>query len=285
MPTTIAYNGFFSDEAKSISAQSKADHKQLFFYLAETNEHAHKFLAKLKVRSNDLKEALTAALLARAVTGFQALVFLAERGFDSEMRATCRSLIEAKFKLAFLAEEPEAAKLIVFNHEKERAKRLRAMRDGIVPIHRDLVQVDWEILIAQAEANQKDADGKKKPLPSIAAIATRCGLEGDYRGAYSFCSDATHSGAGELDFYLEFNPEKNEATNFRYGPNAGPWIPWITLMGAGYLINCMEIVSIIFALNKDRRSEIWFNSRFKRHDEMKSRYKDEVSDELRAGKR
>lgn len=221
MPTTIAYNGFFSDEAKSISAETKSDHKQLFFYLAETNEHAHKFLAKLKVRSNDLTEVLTAALLARALTGFQALVFLAERGFASEMRATCRSLIEAKIKLAYLAKEPDAAKLMVFNHEKERAKRLKAMKDGIVPVHTVLSTKDLAALLAEAEANQKDADGKKRPLPKIALMAKMCGLEGDYAGPFSFCSDATHSGAGELDLYVEFSAEKKAVTTFRYGPTAG----------------------------------------------------------------
>jgi hypothetical protein len=42
-------------------------------------------------------------------------------------------------------------------------------------------------------------------------------------------SDATHSGAGELEIYLAFNADSSAAESFRYGPNDGPWIPWCTL--------------------------------------------------------
>jgi hypothetical protein len=60
MPTRISDNGFFSDQAQSITAGIVTEYKQLFFYLAEVNEHAHKYLAKLEVDSQDLKELIAA---------------------------------------------------------------------------------------------------------------------------------------------------------------------------------------------------------------------------------
>jgi hypothetical protein len=62
MPTGLQDNGFFSDEAASINAEIKTDYKQLFFYLTETNEQTHKYLAKLQVASQDLKELVTAGV-------------------------------------------------------------------------------------------------------------------------------------------------------------------------------------------------------------------------------
>jgi hypothetical protein len=55
--------GFFSDQAALISTKIKTEYKRLFFYLAEANEQAHKYLAKLEVTSQDLKEPVAAALL------------------------------------------------------------------------------------------------------------------------------------------------------------------------------------------------------------------------------
>jgi hypothetical protein len=128
MPTRVTDNGFFSDKAQATSAAIKTEYRQLFFYLTEANEQTHKYLDKLDVHSQDLKQLLTAALLSRALTAYQALILLAERGFASEVRVTCRSILEVKFKLGFLADDPEASNLILAKHEEERAKRLRKMK-------------------------------------------------------------------------------------------------------------------------------------------------------------
>jgi hypothetical protein len=110
MPTQISDNGFFSEEAWSLSAKIRTEYKQLFFYLAEANEQAHKYLDRLTV-DQDLKQLLTAALLARALTAYQALTLLAERGFASEVRVTCRSLLEAKIQTRFFDGRPRSSKV------------------------------------------------------------------------------------------------------------------------------------------------------------------------------
>jgi hypothetical protein len=284
MPTGLQDNGFFSDEAVSINAEIKIDYKQLFFYLTETNEEAHKYLAKLQVASQDLKELVTAALLARALTGYQALMLLAERGFASEVRATCRSLLDVKFRLGFLVEEPSAANLMLAKHEEERVKRLKKMKSGTLPVPKDLANQDWDILIAQAEARRKSLAGTKGKLPSIEKMAEKGGFSTDYSGPYTFLSDATHSGLRELEIYLEFNAEGSAATNIRYGPNDGPWIPWCTLIATGYLRDCVEITAIIFGVRKERWFDSWFKARSKRHAEILDRYRDQLSADFKAGK-
>jgi hypothetical protein len=120
----------FQRRSQSLSAKIRTEYKQLFFYLAEANEQANKYLDRLTV-DQDLKQLLTAALLARALTAYQALTLLAERGFDSEVRVTCRSLLEAKFKLGFFADDPAAPNLILAKHQQERAKVLRKSRTEI----------------------------------------------------------------------------------------------------------------------------------------------------------
>lgn len=283
MPTKIRDNGFFSDEAQSLSATIKTEYKQLFFYLAEVNEQAHKYLDKLKVDQN-LKQFLTVALLARALTAYQALIFLAERGFASEVRVTCRSLLEAKFKLGFFVEEPNAAEMMLAKHEAHRIGRMEKYRDKKLSVPKDAADQDWGKLINEAKARQKNLIGSKGKLPHISQIAKKCGFSRDYSGPYSYFSDATHSGAGELDIYVEFNADSSAAQGFRYGPNDGPWIPWCTLISTGYLRDCIEISAIIFDLKQERWFRSWLKARCKRHKEMLERYRDQLSADFKAGK-
>jgi hypothetical protein len=283
MPTEIRDNGFFSDEARSLSAGIRTEHKQLFFYLTETNEQAHKYLAKLEV-NQDLEKLVAAALLSRVLTAYQALVLLAERGFASEIRVITRSILEAKFKLGFLLKEPKAAKLMLARYEEDRVKRLKKYKSGDLPVHKDAADQNWDKLIEDAKARQKKF-AESKSLPSIKQIATTAGFLKDYDGPCSFLSDAIHSGAGELDIYLEFNEERSAATDFRYGPNAGPWMVWCTLMATGFLRDCIEISAAILGLINDRSFRSWFKARCKRHNEMLDRYRDQLSADFEAGKR
>jgi hypothetical protein len=70
------------------------------------------------VGPRNLKQVFAAALFARALTAYQALTMLAQRGFASDAQATCRNILEAKFKLAYLLLEPEAALLLIAKGEK-----------------------------------------------------------------------------------------------------------------------------------------------------------------------
>jgi hypothetical protein len=56
--TKISDNGFFSEEAIQKSEAIRREHKQLFFYLAEVNEQAHRYPGLLKVESNNFKQVL-----------------------------------------------------------------------------------------------------------------------------------------------------------------------------------------------------------------------------------
>src|SRR5271165_1332618 len=283
MPTGLQDNGFFSDEAASLRAKIKTEYKQLFVYLAQANEQAHKYLARLQVKSQDLKELVTVALFARMLSAYQAMIFLAERGFTSEVRATCRSILEAKFKLGYLAVEPKAAELMLANHEKERIKRLERYKSGDLPVHKHAANQDWGKLIADAKARQQNLVGLKGGLPSIRQIAEKSGFPVDYSGPYSFFSDAVHSGVKELEIYLEFNAEGSEVTNFRYGPNDEGWIPWCTLIATGYLLDCLEISAKIFGVIEDRWFVSFFKILCKRHQDLLDLYRDQLSADFKAG--
>jgi Family of unknown function (DUF5677) len=272
--TKISDNGFFSEEAIQKSEAIRREHKQLFFYLAEVNEQAHRYLRLWRVRSTNVRQLLAAALFVRALTAYQALIFLAQRGFASETRATCRNILEAKFKLAYLFKEPEAAILLIAKGEKNRADRLRSMKSGDLPVPQELANQDWDSIIKKAEEHLKDEKGIKRKIPTMRDIAKKCGLQVDYFGHYSLFSEATHAGHIELETYLKFNAEATAAETFLYGPKDGEWVDWVSLQGAGYLIDCIEISARIFRIRSTRDFELFFKRLVRRNDEMMQRFRD-----------
>jgi hypothetical protein len=176
----------YLSEFASLSAKIKTEYKQLFFYLAEANEQGHKYLAGLQVKSQDRKELLTAALFARMLSAYQAMILLAERGFTSEVRATCRSILEAKFKLGYLAVEPKAAEMMLAKHEKERIKRLEQYKSGKLPVHKQAANQDWDKLIADAKARQENLSGPIPPSIKSSIFLDLAGTElisGDEKSA------------------------------------------------------------------------------------------------------
>jgi Family of unknown function (DUF5677) len=273
MATGIGDSGFFSNEASEKGKAIKREHKQLFFYLEEVNAHAHRYRGLWRIKSRHLKGLFAAALFHRALTAYQALILLAQKGFASEARATCRNILEAKFKLAFLFVEPEAAVLLIAAGEKKRADRLRSMKSGDLPVPEALKNQDWDAVIAKAEEHLKDAKGVKRKLPSMRDIAEKCGLEQDYLGYYSLFSEATHSGHIELDGYLKFNAEGTAVETLLYGPEDGDWVDLVTLQGASYLIDCMEISARIFGIRTRRDFELLFKPLLRRNDEMIQRFR------------
>jgi hypothetical protein len=93
------------------------------------------------------------------------LILLVQKGFASEVRATCRNILEAKFKLAYLSVEPEASVLLIAGGEKKRADRLREMKSGKLSVPENLKGQDWDAVIARAEKHLKDEKGVERKLP------------------------------------------------------------------------------------------------------------------------
>ena len=227
----------------------------------------------------------SAALFHRALTAYQALVLLTQKGFASEARATCRNILEAKFKLAYLFNEPEAAILLIAKGEQKRADRLRDMKSGKLPVPETLKGQDWDSVIRKAEEHLKDAKGVKRTFLSLRKIAEKCGLEKDYLGYYSFFSEATHAGHIELETYLKFNPEGTAVDTLLYGPADGYWVDWVALEGAGFLIDCMEISARILGIRERRDFELLFKPLLKRYDSMMQRSRDLILEEVQQQKR
>ena len=279
MATGIADDGFLSEQALELSKTIKREHKQLFFYLDDVNKQAHRYRGLWRIKGRDLKKLFTAALFHRALTAYQAVIVLVQKGFASEARATCRNILEAKTKLAFLFVEPDAPVLLIAAGEKKRADRLRNMKAGQLPVPEELKNQDWDAVITKAEEHLKDEKGSKRKLPTMWDIAKRCGLQKDYFGYYSFFSEATHAGHIELQEYLQFNAQGTAVETLLYGPTDGDWVDLVAMEGAGFLIDSMEISARVLGIRDKREFGLLFNLILSRHNEMVQRFRHLYIDE------
>jgi Family of unknown function (DUF5677) len=225
MPTKITKCGFFSEEAFEESEAIQREHKQLFFHLDDLNVKAHIHLGGFPLGLKQLKPVLTATLFMRGLTAYQAMILLAQKGFASETRATCRNILDAKFRLAYILTKPDADVLLIAK-SAGRAKRLEAQQTGKLRALKDFGTFELDALIRQAETNQKDSSGKRLKLPPAEKIAEACGLDEEYLGPYSILSEATHSGVVELESYLKLSPDGNMVEQYLYGPQDGAWVGW-----------------------------------------------------------
>jgi hypothetical protein len=87
--------------------------------------------------------------------------------------------LEAKFKLAYLLNEPEPAVLLLAAGDKRRAERLKNMGAGQLPVAEGLKGQEWDAVIARAEEPLKDEKGVKRKLLSTRQLAEKCGLQLD----------------------------------------------------------------------------------------------------------
>src|SRR5258708_129653 len=242
----ISDDGFLSEEARDQASRTVAEYQQAFHHLKNVNIKGHEFLREIAPNADSPIQVFAVAFFARALSGFQALILLAERGFVSECRVTCRNILEVKFKLGFLEAHKDAVPLFLAEYQRHRIARLENMRDGNIALGSKLVLPDLNDVIEKAKAHLVNKDGTQKRLPNIKTIAEEAGFNSDYLGLHSSFSEAIHSSAAELDDYVAFN-EKQQVTGFRYGPAGGAWLVWIVLYAASHLIECIQITARLVA--------------------------------------
>jgi len=77
---------FLAPEHEEIVAHIQEAHRPLFDFVHRLTVLAHEVLIDAKVNRSDLQQLLLASLQQKALTAFQAIVLLAERGLPSEAR-------------------------------------------------------------------------------------------------------------------------------------------------------------------------------------------------------
>ena len=118
-----------------------------------------------------------------------------ERGCIEDACALCRTLLQGYYRLAAIAADPTVINRIFATAVNDQKKRLEFYKSGRLKLPANVVNIDLDAKIAEAEAEIKKLGGSMTNVYELAKIG---GCLDDY-SAYLLMSDAAHtspSGSG-----------------------------------------------------------------------------------------
>ena len=215
MPASLSNHMFLDRDIQSTVDHIRQAHERYFLFVERLNELAHRALFSAKVVRSDMRQPLLATLLQRALTAFQATVILPQRGMPSEARVVLRTLLEAMFRIAAIANDENVARAYVEEDERHRLKfinKLKLLPKTLRP------QVDEAALESLREALLKSVKDLGTTERKTWWYAHKAELENFYMTIYALLSEHVHINVGTLESALNID-EQEELVSFSYGPS------------------------------------------------------------------
>jgi uncharacterized protein DUF5677 len=111
----------------------------------------------------------------RGLMTFQSLIILSECRCIEDVRALCRTLLQACFRLAAIATDPTVVNRIVASALDLDRKRLKLFRSGELKMPPDAGNVDLDAKIAELDAAIEKLGGSMATDKELATIGGRLG--------------------------------------------------------------------------------------------------------------
>jgi len=218
---SIAEQGFLSPDIAHFVAKHRADNKAAFDLADDLNRTAQRLMLGTEVRMEGdvLSEKNLAQLLfVRALSNFQGVVLLAERGAIVEARTLARTCLETVFALvAAVKMDGRFIDRMVANEMGSKSKGanwLLNRADRADYLH---PKADEKL---QAFIDRLKADNEPTGAFGSEDMARRAGLDGLYMFFRQFSSDAAHPMLEALNRYID-NDRGGIGPEITWGPNCG----------------------------------------------------------------
>jgi Family of unknown function (DUF5677) len=182
-------HGFLGPEADKTRQQILHKYAALFTLLRDLNDVCHEYLGKSKYRDGEGAEVFAISYFMRGLMTFQSLLILSEYGCIEDIRALCRTLLQACFRLAAIAVDPTVINRILASAIDLDRKRLKLFKSGALKIPPGAAAVDFDAKIAEKDAEIQKLGGSLTNDQELAAIGGRLG---DYP-AYLVLPPRSHS--------------------------------------------------------------------------------------------
>jgi len=103
----IHENGFLSKDMIGWIQKHRTEHRDYFLLCVDLNRFFHKMLyaPPVEIDNQDRQQLLVASLSLRALSTFQAVILLSERGLTAEVKILLRSLLEVLFRACAIAKD------------------------------------------------------------------------------------------------------------------------------------------------------------------------------------
>ena len=219
---------FLGTEADQIRQQILQKYTELFASLNQLNDICHEYLRTAKYYHGEGVDVSAVTYFMRGLMTFQSLIILLQCGCIEDVRAVCRTLLQACFRLAAIAIDPKVVNRIVASALDLDRHRLRHFKSGVLKMPPGASDVDLDAKIAELDAKIKTLDGSMVTDKELATIGGRLR---DYYTGYFVLSDAAHASPTDLRSFLKYDQNGN-LLGYNYGPHDKDLITY-----AGYAIS------------------------------------------------
>jgi hypothetical protein len=202
----------------------------------------------MTIHNEYLPEIIVASLYVRAMSNFQGIILMAERGMINEAKSLLRCLLECMFAIVAIDKDKNIVNQFVLDDLLQRKDYLKAYKrnkgEGI-PHHENAPSIEEiDNLLKDIESQIEKNNVKKFTKRDL---AEKAGLVTTYDSAYKLLSGTIHVNARDLKQYLEIN-EVGEIKRILWGPDVQE-IDFILFTSAESMLFVLTAISHVFSLS------------------------------------
>lgn len=246
--TSIDKNGFLSQEIYDWIKENRSKYKDIFLLSEEINQFAHRILFQVNPHNNNEQELLIALLYNRALSTFQGIIILSERGLINEGKVLLRSLVEIMYALIASSKYEDIAKKYLLNDIHESSKMINKLKNSslkkIPKFYIPLLKREKEIENVKKEKNVNKL--------TIEQLSRKADLYEHHLTIYPFLCNTVHSAARDIGQSLDL--KKNI---IRWGPDVSN-IDGLILATTAEFLRILESTIEFFKINESHSIKDFF---------------------------
>lgn len=244
---SIEEAGFLSEQIKEWIEKYRKEYLSWFDLCEEINKFSYHTSFTIKVHNKYLPELIGATLNVRAMSCFQGVIIMAERGMMNEAKSLLRCLLEFMFAIVAIEKDRTTATQITLEDLHQRKDYLKAYKrykkDEIT--HESNPSLgDIERLMQEIEDDIQKENIKKLTKREL---AEKAGLVTFYDTAYKYLSSSIHVNVRDLEQYLSVN-ESKDIKEILWEPNVDE-IELVLSTAAESMLYVLGAISKIFELS------------------------------------
>ena len=248
--SSVNREGFLSEHITQWIEKHRNENSEWFLLCEDINRFSHSTMLTITIHNKYLPEIIGASLYIKAMSNFQGVILMAERGMINEANALLRCLLECEFAIVAVDKDKKIVDQFVLEDQLQRRDYLKAYKRNKkagIAHPEDAPSLEEIDNLLQDIDNQIEKKNIKKLTKRD--LAEKAGLLTIYDSAYKVLSGTIHVNARDLEQYLELNDD-GEIKGFLWGPDVEE-IYSILFTAAESMLFVLVGIAHIFSLSFD----------------------------------
>jgi len=239
--SSIDEHGFLSEDIENLKKKYHEKYWPSFDLAYKFSSFAQKLLFEINAHDNKPQELLLALFYIRAVSNYQIIIILLEKGALFEARIIFRSLVEIMFGFVACAKDINLAKMYILNDLKDSLKSINKLKQS----EKLMAKLSGYGDIDRREEDLKVQIEKEKVKHlSTEDLSRKADLHDHYTTVYHTLSQTAHVKIRDLEQHVDLSTVK-----FRWGPREHD-LNFILLTATGEFIVIVKTLIDFYSISK-----------------------------------